>query len=172
MKESEHGLIRFIVHLQVIKAVAAWRKPVTLKTRIRTGWEGTQKRRRPAMEHNAVTKLVDRVFQIEATQERICGNFGCAQNIAPAIGLGLAEAQQLLHTTFCIAPDPTMQRSQHPIECCGTLMGPSGIHSASKDSRLERSGLSRNCNFLWGPVQAAFNSRAFRVSIGEYASGT
>jgi hypothetical protein len=66
-------------------------------------------------EQIGVVQLVDRMGQVEPAQERIWGDLSGAQNVAPAIGLNLGEAEQLAHAPLEIAPDPPVNRPQHPI---------------------------------------------------------
>jgi hypothetical protein len=67
MKKSKHGVIRLTVNLQIIKSVSTRRKPFTLETLIGARADHAQKCRRPVTEQNTVTKLVDRMLQVEAT---------------------------------------------------------------------------------------------------------
>jgi hypothetical protein len=67
VQKSEHGLIRFAVYLQIVKAVPSRRKPITLEPDIGTGSRGPQKLRCAMTKQNAMTKLVNRVFEIEAS---------------------------------------------------------------------------------------------------------
>ena len=69
-----------------------------------------------APEKRAVALLVDGVHEVEPAQERIARELRGAEEIAAAVGLGLAEAEKFLHTPLGIAPDPMMDRGQQAIE--------------------------------------------------------
>src|SRR6266567_5659996 len=58
MKESQHRLIRFIVHLQIIKTMATWCKPFTMKPGCGTRGQRTQKCSCATAEHNPMPELV------------------------------------------------------------------------------------------------------------------
>ena len=78
---------------------------------------GMQKRRRAAAKEDAVPLLVRGVEEVQPPEQRIGSQLRGAEQIAPTVGLGLAEAEQLLHATLRIAPDPAMDRRQQTIEC-------------------------------------------------------
>src|SRR5260370_42472734 len=123
MEESEGSHIRLAVNLEVIETVPAGHKPVRVPRRFRTARELAQYHTSPLAEQNAVTKLIDRMFEIEPAQKRIGGHFCRAQDIASAVGFSFAEAKQLLHAPLGIAPDPSMDRPKHPIKSCSASVG-------------------------------------------------
>ncbi|HEV2722263.1 MAG TPA: hypothetical protein VG323_19750 [Thermoanaerobaculia bacterium] len=64
-----------------------------------------------------MTLLIDGVHEVEPAQERIAGQLRGAEQIAAAVGLGLAEAEKFLHAPLGIAPDPMMNGRQQAIDC-------------------------------------------------------
>jgi hypothetical protein len=67
-------------------------------------------------EQLGVTKLVNRVLQVEPAQQRVRRDLRRAQDIAPAIALDLGKRDQLADTSIAIAPDPAMNRPQHAVD--------------------------------------------------------
>jgi hypothetical protein len=63
----------------------------------------------------AVAVFIRRVHEIEAAQQRIGRQLRGAEDVAPAVGLGVAEAQQLVRATSRIAPDPAMYVTEHDL---------------------------------------------------------
>jgi hypothetical protein len=61
----------------------------------------------------AVAVFIRRVYEIEAAQERIGRQLRGAKDVAPAVGLGVAEAQQLVRASSGVAPDPAMNVAEH-----------------------------------------------------------
>src|SRR5258707_12494412 len=107
MEKSEQPLIA-PVHTKVVDPVPTGRKPIGLKAGLRTGRQLTEEFRTPSTEHFAVTQLVLGVDQIKPPQQRVGGQFRCPDQVAPAIGFSLAEAQQLIRAAFGVAPNPAM----------------------------------------------------------------
>ena len=87
-----------------------------LKQRRRTRRAQLEERGAALAEQIGVAQFVDRVLQVEPAQERIRGEFRGAQDVAPAVAFDLREGDQLAHTAIEIAPDPAVNRSQHPVE--------------------------------------------------------
>src|SRR5258708_9963367 len=57
--------------------------------------------------------LVNGVSKIRPPQESVRGGLRGADQIAPAVGFGLAEAQQLVRTALRVTPDPAMHPPKH-----------------------------------------------------------
>ena len=74
-----------------------------------------QKRGRAAVEKDAVPLLVGGMEEVQPAEQRIGSQLRGAEQIAPAVGLGLAEAEQLLHASLGIAPDPAVNRLQEAV---------------------------------------------------------
>src|SRR5713226_9367205 len=123
MEESKRSHIGFAVNLEIIEPVATGRKPVGVPCRFRTARELAQYHTSPLAEQNAVTKLIDRMLEIEPSQKRIGGHFCRAQDVASAIDFGFSKPKQLLHASLGIAPDPSMDRLEHPVKNCNASMG-------------------------------------------------
>jgi hypothetical protein len=66
----------------------------------------------------AVMQLVDGVLEVEATQQRVGRQLGRPQNVTSAIGFDLPECEQLAHAPVEIAPHPSVNRAEDPIERC------------------------------------------------------
>ena len=49
-------------------------------------------------------------------------SFGGAQDVAAAIGFDLGEREQLAHAAVEIAPDPPVNRPQHPVDPRSSLV--------------------------------------------------
>jgi hypothetical protein len=63
-----------------------------------------------------VVELIDRVRQIQPAQQRIARDFRGAQNVAPTPRFNFSEGKQLPHAPVRIAPNPPVNRPQHPID--------------------------------------------------------
>jgi hypothetical protein len=59
-----------------------------------------------------VSLLVERVPEVEAPQERILGDFRGAREIAPAVGLGFGEGQELATAPIGVAKNETVNRRE------------------------------------------------------------
>ena len=68
-----------------------------------------------------MTQFVDRVFQVQPAQERIRGDLRGAQDVASAIAFDFGEREQLAHTPVEVAPDPPVNRPQHPVHARSLL---------------------------------------------------
>jgi len=73
-----------------------------------------------------VAQFVERVFEIEAAEERIRRDFGGAEDVAPAVGLDFAEDEQFAHPPVEVSPDPSVNRPEQAAGARGTR----GRHSA------------------------------------------
>ena len=69
-------------------------------------------------EQIAVMQLVDCVLEVETAQERVRRQLSCTQNVTAAVGLDLAEGEQLAHAAIEVAPHPPVNRAQDPIQRC------------------------------------------------------
>jgi hypothetical protein len=72
------------------------------------------------------------VNEIEASQQRVGGDLGGAQDVASAVGFGLTEPHEFSDTAIHVAPDPAMNRCEHSIEPRRTNKGPRRTHSDPK----------------------------------------
>jgi hypothetical protein len=113
MEESQQSVIGLFFNVQVIGAVSAGRKPIRLETRLRAAGKLSQELRSPQSEHFTMTMFVDRMNQIEASQERVRGLLRRSDQIPSAIGFGFAETKQFMRAPLGVAPDPAMDSPQH-----------------------------------------------------------
>src|SRR5207253_2617413 len=113
VEEREHRLVGLLLHAQVVESVSRRRAPGQRLPRSRSRRTGAQKVGGVAAEQPSVAALVGRVQEVEPAQERIGRRFRCAKQIASAVELRLAEAQQFVRATVRIAPDPPMNAIQH-----------------------------------------------------------
>jgi hypothetical protein len=65
-----------------------------------------------------VVQFVDRVSQIQPSQQWIASEFSRAQNVSSAARFDFGEAEELSHAPARIAPDPPVNRPQYPIDAC------------------------------------------------------
>ena len=100
---------------QIVEAVAAGQR-ARVEQRRRTRRARAEERGAALTEQIAVVQLVDRVLEIEPAQERIRRDLGGAQDVASAVAFDLGEGEQLAHAPVEIAPDPSVNRPQHPVE--------------------------------------------------------
>jgi len=54
--------------------------------------------------------------KVKPPQERVRGDLGRAQYITSAIRLRLAKVDQFMHPPLSVAPYPSMDRGERPIE--------------------------------------------------------
>jgi hypothetical protein len=64
----------------------------------------------------AVMQLVDGVLEVETTQQRVRRQLGRPQNVTSTIGFDFPECEQLAHAPVEIAPHPSVNRAEDPIE--------------------------------------------------------
>jgi hypothetical protein len=86
-------------------------------------------------EQIGMAQLVNRVFQVQPPQERIRGELGGAQDVAPTVAFYVRERDQLAHAPIEIAPDPPVNRSQHPVNPGSSLRHQ--MDSAGKRAALQ-----------------------------------
>jgi hypothetical protein len=63
-----------------------------------------------------VAELVLGMAQVEPPQERIAGQLGGAGQVAPAVRLGLGEAQELAGAAVRVEPHPAVQRPEREVQ--------------------------------------------------------
>ena len=114
MEEGEHRVVGLLIDAEVVETVAG-REPLGSEVRRAP----LKQRRGAAAKELAVALLIGCVQEEKTAQQRIGSHFGGAQQVAAAVGLGLAETEQLLHAPLAVAPDPAMDRGEHAIECRG-----------------------------------------------------
>src|SRR5258708_3547856 len=73
------------------------------------------RRARTAGKEDAVLLRVGGMKKIEAPEKRIGRKWGGAEQIAPAVGLGLADPEHFFHPPLGIAPDPAVNRLQQAV---------------------------------------------------------
>ena len=69
-------------------------------------------------EQIAVMQLVDCVLEVETAQQRVRRQLSRTQDVTSAVGLDFAEREQLAHAPVEIAPHPSVNRAQDPIQRC------------------------------------------------------
>jgi hypothetical protein len=114
VQESEQMMVRLFLDTQVVETVTAgqW---APVEQRLESRGVRPEKRGATLTEQVAVVELVDRVFQVEPAQERVRGHFSRPQDIASAVGLDFGEQEQLANAPVEIAPNPSVNRPQHPV---------------------------------------------------------
>ena len=61
-------------------------------------------------------ELVDRMLEVQTTEQGIGRDLCRAQDVAAAVRLDLGERKQLAHTPIEIPPHPSMHRQEQAIE--------------------------------------------------------
>src|SRR4029453_4003400 len=100
---------------QIVESVAA-RERVRVEKHLGTGRAQLEEVGPRLTEQICVAQFVDRVFQVHPPQERIRGELGGAQDVAPAIAFDLRERDQLAHAPVKVAPYPPVNRPQYPVD--------------------------------------------------------
>ena len=163
MQEREQTLVRLVFDAQIIESVAAG-KDAHRRRRVRVSGARLEKGRAALSEQIRVAQLVDRVSQIEPPQQRIPCHFGGTQDVASAVALDFGESEQFAHTPFEVAPDPAVNRPQHP------------IHARSPDKRHRDDTITypsgaariRNSEFATHPARCNHEVTKTRRTHEEY----
>jgi hypothetical protein len=115
VQEGEQPMVRLAVDLEVVQPVAAgeWR---SAEQAVGPGGKRLEECRAALAEHVAVAELIDRVLEIQSSQKRIGGDFGCPEDIASAVGFHFGEREELSDSPVQIAPHPPVHGSHHPVQ--------------------------------------------------------
>src|SRR6266851_2277547 len=102
MQEGEQRLVALALDAQVVEASLARRQPVRLEAAPRARQRAEE--RPPALpEQRRVAQLVFGVAQVQPAQQGVRGQLRCAGEVAPAVRLGLREAQELAPAAVRVA---------------------------------------------------------------------
>jgi hypothetical protein len=135
MEKGKQSAILQLTDLQIVEPALTRRKPVG--SIAGSGWRAER------MEQNcaALSKqlrmvlLIARMEQKKPPQQRIGRHFGSAHQIAPAVGLGFGEAEQLARSPRRVEPDPPMDWPQHHPHHSHEKIGSIGIASSQPAPR-------------------------------------
>jgi hypothetical protein len=118
VQECEQRLVGFVFNAEIVQAMTRGRKPACRRAPGRMRRPRTKQSGGALAEQIPMVEFIDRVGQIQPAQQRILGDLGGAQNVTAATGFDFGEGEQLAHTPARVAPNPPVNRPQHPIDAC------------------------------------------------------
>src|SRR5216683_4409356 len=119
MQEREQRIVVLVRDSQIVEPALSRSQPVRLEPGAGAR-QLAEQRAAAGPEQRRMPELILGVAEVEPSQQGIAGQLRRAGQIAPAVRLGLREAQELARAAVRISPDPAVQRAQRAIERGGT----------------------------------------------------
>ena len=143
MQECEQTMIRFAVDPEIVETVAA-RQRIPGEAHGAAGLSSAQQRSASFAEQIAVAQLVDRVLEVQTSQQRIRRHLRSAQDIASAVGFDLGKGEELSQPAIDISPHPSMDWTHQVVQRRTAFHCGHGIPRAVSMGFMQASGSPLN----------------------------
>jgi len=115
VQEGEQAVVGLPLDAEIVEAVTTGQRiAVEQAGAVRSAL--AQQCRTAAAKEIAVVQFVDRVFEVEAAQQRIRRDLRGAHNVAAAVGFDVREGEQFSQAAIAVAPDPAVHGTHQAVD--------------------------------------------------------